>query len=565
MKYPDLNLLFTNYKSFGDTPSGFEKFAETNIIIGRNNSGKSALLDIVEWACNPKNGIAKHLWHGRNHPRITYRTTVTEASARQVFPANTSGGTLPGNHWQVGKRLVGANLEVLLGDPPKFASIERPLEAASEAAARQYYEALSAQISNPFKGKHFRRLSAERDIAPEGAGNQLQIQKNGAGFTNTVAQVLTKFEHPSAIVSEQMLRALNEIFAPDTYFESINVQQYEQGAWEIFLKERGNIEIALSHSGSGLKTILIVIGFFYLLPYVQNAELSKFIFAFEELENNLHPALQRRLLKFVTETARKNNVLLLLTTHSNVVIDLFSRDSEAQLLHVAHQNGESTVRRVQTYVDNRGILDDLDVRASDLLQSNALIWVEGPSDRLYFNRWMELFTDGEIKEGAHYQCVYYGGRLLAHLSASDPTVDADDVVKILNVNRNAILLIDSDKSDDTDTMNTTKHRLIDETTKAGGYAWATNGREIENYLPISALKSRLPSASRDLRQFEDIADYLEQIEPSAGKKFERSKVLFAESVIPFLEKAALESRLDWAAQMTTVVERIRGWNGLTTL
>jgi hypothetical protein len=37
-------------------------------------------------------------------------------------------------------------------------------------------------------------------------------------------------------------------------------------------------------------------------------------------------------------------------------------------------------RRLVQHVENRGILDDLDVRASDLLQSNGVVWLEGPSE-----------------------------------------------------------------------------------------------------------------------------------------------------------------------------------------
>jgi hypothetical protein len=225
-----------------------------------------------------------------------------------------------------------------------------------------------------------------------------------------------------------MLAALNEIFAPDALFDSISVQQYGNGSWEVFLTERAKGTIALSHSGSGLKTILLVIGFFVLVPYIQKLPLSRFIFAFEELENNLHPALQRRLMRYVIDNAKKEQTLVFLTTHSNVVIDMFSHDREAQIIHVTYSDGNSRARRAQTYVENRGVLDDLDVRASDLLQSNVVIWLEGPSDRLYLNRWIELLTEGQLTEGTHYQCVFYGGRLLAHLSASDPTVDADEVV-----------------------------------------------------------------------------------------------------------------------------------------
>lgn len=184
-----------------------------------------------------------------------------------------------------------------------------------------------------------------------------------------------------------------------------------------------------------------------------------------------------------------------MTSHSSVTIDLFARDDAAQILHVTHDGKCASVKRATTYVENRGILDDLDVRASDLLQSNGIVWVEGPSDRLYFNRWVEIWSDGKIKEGSHYQCVYYGGRLLAHLSAADPDVDSDDVIKILRVNRNAILIIDSDRSSENESLNATKQRLITEIEKIGGMAWVTAGREIENYLPKTAIENLYKSES----------------------------------------------------------------------
>ena len=40
--------------------------------------------------------------------------------------------------------------------------------------------------------------------------------------------------------------------------------------------------------------------------------------------------------------------------------------------------------QVDTYRDSCHILDDLEARASDLLQANGIVWVEGPSDRIYF-------------------------------------------------------------------------------------------------------------------------------------------------------------------------------------
>ena len=188
--------------------------------------------------------------------------------------------------------------------------------------------------------------------------------------------------------------------------------------------------------------------------------MSDYVFAFEELENNLHPSLQRRLVRYICESALKNEFAVFLTTHSNAVIDMLGHSSSAQIIHVTHSGGAAKARRVSTYVENRGILDDLDIRASDLLQANGIVWVEGPSDKLYFNRWIGLVTEGALEEGTHYQCVFYGGRLLAHLTGVQPfdTTDHDQAVRIFRVNRNAIVLMDSDKSTPDAEINRTKMR-----------------------------------------------------------------------------------------------------------
>jgi hypothetical protein len=217
---------------------------------------------------------------------------------------------------------------------------------------------------------------------------------------------------------------------------------------------------------------------------------------------------------------------------------------------------------VTTYVDNRGILDDLDVRASDLLQANGVVWVEGPSDRLYFNRWMDLVSGGEIREGAHYQCVFYGGRLLAHLSGADPDVDTSEAVKIFEVNRNAIVILDSDRREPGQALNETKRRIISEIEEVGDMAWVTAGREVENYLPISALESLYSIADLPpLEPYEDIAEYLNRIEAKEGDIYLRKKVLFAGKVIPHITEDGLTGVLDLEDKIATARDRILEWNG----
>src|SRR5690606_30637215 len=128
------------------------------------------------------------------------------------------------------------------------------------------------------------------------------------------------------------------------------------------------------------------------------------------------PAVQRRLFRYLRDRAVRDKFLLFLTTHSSAVIDLFSRDDQAQLVHVRHDGRKATVEPVTCHLSRGRVLDDLDVRASDLLQAIVVVWVEGPSDRLYFNRWVELWSGGELMEQVHYQCVWYGGSNIAGVS-----------------------------------------------------------------------------------------------------------------------------------------------------
>jgi putative ATP-dependent endonuclease of the OLD family len=566
--FDGVSLEFENYKSFGPGLTGFNSIAAINLVIGRNNSGKSALLDLVEFACKPAQ-IPPQLHHQKTPSKVILTCPVTERSALATFPKTSSGGPLHGHHyhWDAGQTLIGARIEVQLQPGeigPTFESIDRHIDKRFLATdASGLYIQLASNTQNPFKGKLFYKLAADRDITVEQVQQGLHIDKTGRGFTSTIAQILNRVEHPTELVADSLLDAVNEVFSPDASFTSIDVQQHgENGPWEIFLNETGKGRIALTHSGSGLKTILLAASYFLVLPHVHNKPLSEFIFAFEELENNLHPALQRRLLRYVTNRATKGGVPLFLTTHSNVLIDLFSNNADAQIIHVTQTGGVSQARRVQTYVENRGILDDLDVRASDLLQANGIVWVEGPSDRLYFNRWIALESDDQLKEGVHYQCVFYGGRLLAHLSANVPGLRVDDVVQILRVNRNALILIDSDKGQPLDELNETKKRIIAEIESLGGVAWVTQGRAVENYLPLIAVKNKVPRASSMPERFVDFAEYLDTIESGAGKRFSRNKVLFAEAMLPSITKESFASSLDLVDRLRQAVSSIRKWNAI---
>jgi len=553
-----ITLTARNYKSFNEVGFQIDFSKKIHVLVGRNNSGKSAIIDVIDIVCN-KLEIDARSYHASQRTQIYIYQPLSEKMLRRAFQESTSGGDLGGNHWHShGARLIGQTLEMEYSQkkflPRKFMSTE--LAAAVQARAAV------VEAPDPFLQFRLRRLSADRDIVPEEQSDVRPMETSGRFFTNNISSLMNMARHPSQLVEGTLLAALNRIFSPDAQFSDVNVQLLDSGAWEIFLTEPHKGRIAVSASGSGLKTALLVASLFEIGDYIDKVEPGWVMFGIEEPENNLHPALQRRLLSYVAEKVMARNSHCFITTHSNVVIDFFAKENSAQIIHVAHDGRSAQTRVVATTVDHHGILDDLDVRASDLLQANSIVWVEGPSDRLYFNRWVWLWSEGRLSEGVHYQCVFYGGRLLAHLDATAEQGADHDAVRILRVNRKALVLMDSDKRWPSAPINETKKRIRAEIEGAGGISWVTQGREVENYLPAEALRSLHGDNLPPIRRYEALYDYLAANASDAeAKKFVSSKTTYAEKIIPHIKKEDAKRVLDLDLQMTAVVEAIKRWNG----
>ena len=555
----DISIKIRNYKCFGEELQGFESILPINIIIGRNNSGKSSLLDLIKYVTKPYD--LRPLAHKNQTPDVVLTVPLSEAVIKSVFPPNASGGSIPGpNHWNFGRDWVGEKITVVLrtGAPNTFVELSKTLPHF----AIGYQGQLATHITNPFNRTIFKHLRAERDMHPESDGD-FAVNENGIGATNIIQQFINKASLSSRLVEEILLEELNKIMQPDACFKDIVVQQLENNCWEVYLEEANKGRIALSQSGSGLQTILLMLIFLYLVPVKEKHSLDRYFFAFEELENNVHPALQRRLFLYLRSIALRHNTHFFITTHSNVVIDLFSSDPEAQLIHTTHDGNMATTARIQAYLQKQKILDDLDIRASDLLQSNGVVWVEGPSDRLYFNQWIKTWSDGKLREGAHYQCVFYGGRLLAHLTANISEDERNELIKILLVNRNVIIIIDSDKRYKSQSLNSTKQRISQEIGSIGAICWITKGREVENYIPQDSLAKLYKKDSvEQVDKYQSFSDYLDNLKEGEGKKFLSNKVLFAERICQFLTKENLRGLLDMEGHLNEVCNHIRRWNAL---
>lgn len=207
----------------------------------------------------------------------------------------------------------------------------------------------------------------------------------------------------------------------------------------------------------------------------------------EEPEIHLHPTLQRVLMQAITRIATERGLQIFITTHSAALIDFARSPASVGLF-------EADGWRLRPLSEPAAAVQMLGGRPSDLCLANGLVWVEGPSDRLYLLHWLKLWCDHTGQpmpaENIAFAFSMYGGALLHHYSAA-----ADNtLIRVFDINPRAFLLMDRDLDFlpgpyieaqarvPTDTKARILREIRDQENDSRT-SWVTDGYTIESYLP----------------------------------------------------------------------------------
>ncbi|MEE4576601.1 ATP-binding protein [Paenibacillus polymyxa] len=255
-----------------------------------------------------------------------------------------------------------------------------------------------------------------------------------------------------------------------------------------FYITRGSREISasLENLGTGVSQLVMLLSYLYLN---RHKKLNVFI---EEPESNLHPEAVVQLVKIMERNFQKHRFFI--TTHSSILIDQLNDNWSIHRIYRKDVHASNILPCTEA-LHQYGLLDELGIRPSQLLQSNSVIWVEGPSDRTYVNKWIK--DNSDLLEGKHYSFLMYGGANLANYDL----FDNDDYINVLRTSRYSIILCDSDKSSEQDELKERVRKLIQRVTETSFddgrslkdyvHIWVTSGREIENYIPKVLFESIL--------------------------------------------------------------------------
>ena len=282
---------------------------------------------------------------------------------------------------------------------------------------------------------------------------------------------------------EQIHKILNE-HLPNQFSEItpiINLDSRKIFSVDIILKDSSGIQTPYLSRGTGTKRLLTL----SVIQHIASSQINyekdiptKLLLLMEEPETYLHPEAQRSLAKSIKTISEDPDYQIFVTSHSPSVISEIPLDS---IFLTKYSSEGCTITKDINYFS---IAEELGIRPSDsLLGYDLCIFVEGQDDVKIFKHILSEFYKNEIKDDIrNIGIIPSGGSNLFSLVS----------FKLLHrINNNFIIILDSDKISKDDDLHVKKLIAKEYAEKFGGTCYILRKREIENYIHTDAILRRL--------------------------------------------------------------------------
>ncbi|MFX3637345.1 MAG: ATP-dependent endonuclease [Candidatus Pristimantibacillus sp.] len=489
-------LQIRGYRSFSNEAGihlkGFQKI---NLLIGANNIGKSNLPRFIKYLRQPN--ILTH--------QYIYETDSWKQGEGVLIDSKLSFVT-PGQKDQVKKSFQFTQQmkkePVVVGEPSEFKEyVYNHIQLFSDARGFINKNGL-IQPSHQKLDPHMEGVRWADMIYELGIFNYdwyvYYLERMEVHLTQLLNEpvkfnVLTEIKEPGQDLRtrEQFKDRAEAIKSRDTTIPHIQ----ERAEFRIQLRRDNQWrEFELQDLGSGtMQFILLLSSLFTRINEYSN------IFI-EEIELNMHTKALIQLVNILEHDTDFKKHRYFLITHSSAILDQLSSAYSVHLFG-RHPDGSTNAKLCTQRSDLHVLLDEMGVSPSQLLQSNMVIWLEGPSDKIYLKKWIELKAiqrNKEYIEGKHYSFVYYGGALLSHYNVDikeddEKSDEIDSLIDIMATSRYSAVVCDSDLGINRKQLKPRVQQISERLQHKPElqpfvFQWITEGREIENYVPRALME-----------------------------------------------------------------------------
>lgn len=339
-----------------------------NVIVGKNNSGKSSILhaiDIAALALNSRNWEPFQLKRNiedlfSNIGKFEINLTYKDDTKIQISTNNTNNRSNP----------------IITPGPSEIQKFKSILIQPSLSAGLITRRVISPKqvlaFINSYQYSQVNSLDILYAIKYYATHNQL-------GF-----------------IPEDYNKLINEIIHYFPELENIESDRTEEDISTLNYEEYGK-KLDIIYSGTGLLHFLEVL----LKITISKAN----IVLLDEPESALHPDLQRQFIEFLHRISEEKKIQFFLATHSQVLLNYADL---VTIYRITNKKGKREVSQISKDAVHT-ILSDLGLRASDIFNQDICILLEGQSDVIFFEHIIRKLYKEEFKNIAVATLQYGGG------------------------------------------------------------------------------------------------------------------------------------------------------------
>ncbi len=428
-----------------------------NVICGKNNSGKSTLLECINQKDIRKPG--KKLSH-------TDGGTIAQGTYRELGLGSTQGREKQ-EYNQIISNIISKGELWFTNDIKKFLiEVKSRLEEHSLLRNRRLPESLLQSLFLDLFLPHpsvillppHRYIETEKNVDPSNI-----TQPDGSGILNKL------FHNKNQIGGTEKKNAydrISEAFQIISNGYRFHISQNEQNQAVIEFAYKDMAFYGADDCGLGLQDLLVILWF--------ALDESIEVLLIEEPESHMHPEMQRRLLGFLKDDTDKQYFL---TTHSNIYL------SSAFVDRVFFTQFDERIK-VEDATSKARILSDIGYDITDNLLADIIILVEGSTDKPVVE---EILRKIGIFEKYSISIWCLGGDLMVHQD-----------LKVFSERNNVFALIDREAGGSGEKREIFEKKCIEldiPCIKTDRYA-------IENYYSLPVLKkifgSQIPDDIKEI-------------------------------------------------------------------